>query len=172
MQSNTDRQPGSEEQAKDGMFASPDQAVRVLRKVIIGLGVAIAVVMVVMGVLIYHRLSDDKAEAPQAPVAETEAATGAPAPRETPQPVGRTGGKPGAIEGERLVTSPRGEAADVRRGVITLGPGERVVRFQVAGPEFVLLVENEAGGQELVSVDRETGAVRARLAVRAGTPKQ
>lgn len=71
MQSTTDKQPGSEELANGGMFASPDQAVRVLKKVIIGLGIAIAVVMVVMGVLIYHRLSDDKAAAPQSPVTES-----------------------------------------------------------------------------------------------------
>lgn len=157
MQSTTDKQPGSEELANGGMFASPDQAVRVLKKVIIGLGIAIAVVMVVMGVLIYHRLSDDKAAAPQSPVTES-----APAAETAAVPADA---KPGAIEGAHLVAPVAGQAGKVAHGVIALKPGERVVRFQIAGAEIVLLVETQSGAQELVTVDRATGAVRARLAV-------
>lgn len=58
-----------------------------------------------------------------------------------------------------------GQAGKVAHGVIALKPGERVVRFQIAGAEIVLLVETQSGAQELVTVDRATGAVRARLAV-------
>lgn len=138
---------------------------RILKRVIIGLGIAILVVGAGLGVLIYQRATSNKDQKPAgAPVAT------APATPEATTPAPQTAA-PGQIAGDFRTANPPAAPARPLRPVGSDGPAlmpdEKVVTLAAAGEDVMMVAEGADGAQVLVVIDRASGLLIRRIPLNA-----
>ncbi|WP_372084678.1 hypothetical protein [Tistrella mobilis] len=130
---------------------------RILKRVIIGLGIAILVVGAGLGVLIYQRATSNKDQKPAGVPVATAPAT---------QPAA-----PGQIAGDFRTANPPAAPARPLRPAGSDGPAlmpdEKVVTLAAAGEDVMMVAEGADGAQVLVVIDRASGLLIRRIPLNA-----